>query len=88
MLGKETILDCEVTAYPQAVSIWHYKGKELSKTKKHQVEVYEHDDHAIVLSLRILQLSKEDYGMYTCVASNSMGQTRAKMELYGKTLFY
>ncbi|XP_041370227.1 lachesin-like [Gigantopelta aegis] len=82
VLGKETILDCEVTAYPQAVSIWHYKGRELSKTKKYQVEVYEHDDHAIVLSLRIKHLSKEDYGSYTCVASNSMGQTRAKMELY------
>ena len=81
---KETILDCIVTAYPQAVSVWKFKGRELSKSTKHNVEVFNEGDHKITLSLRIKDIGEEDYGLYTCVASNSMGRTSKRMELYGK----
>ncbi|XP_041369787.1 lachesin-like [Gigantopelta aegis] len=84
VLKKETILDCIVTAYPQAVSVWKFKGRELSKSSKHNVEVFNEGDHKITLSLRIKDIGKEDYGLYTCVASNSMGRTSKRMELYGK----
>jgi len=50
-LGRETILLCSITAYPQAVSYWEKNGRTISSSNKHRIEAYK-DDHALTLSLR------------------------------------
>ncbi|XP_071115659.1 lachesin-like isoform X2 [Haliotis cracherodii] len=81
--GKDTILECVVTAHPQGVSVWKFENRPLPTTmQKYRVEVFEEGSHTITLSLRISQLNEEDYGEYTCVASNSMGSDSKRTLLY------
>lgn len=73
--GKETILMCYVTAFPQALSYWMYRGQEVPTSERIKVEIYsENKPHTIVLSLRVLNISEADYGEYECVASNKLGR--------------
>lgn len=80
--GKETILMCYVTAFPQALSYWMYRGQEVPTSERIKVEIYsENKPHTIVLSLRVLNISEADYGEYECVASNKLGRDREAMIL-------
>ncbi|XP_021359328.1 lachesin-like isoform X1 [Mizuhopecten yessoensis] len=80
--GKETILECRVTANPQVYSTWKRNGVEITNNYKYRVEVYEEDKNTITISLRIRQIDKDDYGPYTCKASNSLGTDMEEMLLY------
>ena len=40
-----------------------------------------------ILSLRIREITHEDYGKYTCFAKNFIGEDKESMILYGKTYF-
>lgn len=80
--GKMTMLMCYVTAFPQALSYWMYRGHEVPTSERIKVEIYsENKPHTIVLSLRVLNISEADYGEYECVASNKLGRDREAMIL-------
>ncbi|KAK7491740.1 hypothetical protein BaRGS_00016996, partial [Batillaria attramentaria] len=82
-VGKETILECLITANPQAVSKWTKDGGELKTTgRKYRVEIYSEAENSITLSLRILNVEKEDFGKYTCEASSIMGRDTETMVLF------
>ncbi|XP_060062805.1 lachesin-like [Ylistrum balloti] len=81
-LGKETILECRVTANPQVYSTWKRNGVEITNNYKYRVEVYEEDKNTITISLRIREIDEHDYGTYTCKASNSLGTDMEEMFLH------
>jgi len=82
-LGKETILECIITAYPHSILYWQKDGSGiLTNSGKYHIDTWEEDDYTMVISLRIKHLSENDYGEYKCVASNSMGRDRQTMTLY------
>lgn len=85
-VGKETILECKVTAFPQAVSIWKFQNQDLFNSFKHRIDVYQDRGHMLTLSLRLPNVTREDFGQYSCYASNSFGMDEETMILYGKTL--
>ncbi|KAK3098502.1 hypothetical protein FSP39_020115 [Pinctada imbricata] len=88
-VGRETILECIIEAFPQALSFWRYKGKELKSSHKHRIEVYQDgEEHQITLSLRIVDIRQEDFGKYVCHASNKLGSDREAMDLFGKKAVY
>ena len=39
---------------------------------------------AVILTLRIRELKKEDFGVYVCTGSNYLGSDMEKMVVYGK----
>ncbi|XP_021371669.1 protein CEPU-1-like isoform X2 [Mizuhopecten yessoensis] len=80
--GRETMLECIITAFPQALSVWKRHGKEIKDTHKHRLEVYNEGDHRITLSLRIMDITAADYGNYTCYASNKLGNDIENMYMY------
>ena len=53
---------------------------------QYEVNVYDHNEepNTIVLSLRIVRVEPQDYGTYTCEASNPFGKVQRLMELYGQ----
>ena len=53
VLGRETILECTITAFPHAVNYWEKDGKRINTFGKHRVEAYDEGDHTLTLSLRI-----------------------------------
>ncbi|XP_070207656.1 lachesin-like [Littorina saxatilis] len=84
-VGKETILECVISASPLHVSRWR-RGQEIYSNEgdRHEVNVYDNnkEPNSIVLSLRILRVEQQDYGTYTCEASNNFGTVVRDMELY------
>ncbi|KAL8583912.1 hypothetical protein ACOMHN_009665 [Nucella lapillus] len=82
-VGRETILECTVTAFPHAVSMWMRNGEKISTlSQKYRLEIYEEQPNSITLSLRIFSIERHDYGVYTCVASNPLGEDTESMILY------
>ena len=83
--GKETILDCVISAKPQAVSEWRRNGISLHKGDKYDIDVFKNEfDSSLTLSLRIKRLVESDYGTYVCIGSNYLGKDDKEMRLYGE----
>ena len=82
--GKDTILECRITAFPQARMYWTRLGKEVVTTSnKYRVEAYDEGGRTITLSLAIENLQTSDFGDYVCHASNSLDTDEETMILYG-----
>ncbi|XP_064620099.1 protein CEPU-1-like isoform X2 [Lineus longissimus] len=81
--GKATILECKITAFPHARSFWSKDGKEITGTSnKYTIEAFEEGTRTISLSLTIEDLKKDDFGKYTCIASNGLGSDEGTMLLH------
>ncbi|KAJ8304740.1 hypothetical protein KUTeg_018323 [Tegillarca granosa] len=80
--GKDTILECKITAFPQAVTVWKRFGKEITSNFKYHVEVYDLGSHRLTLSLRIKNIDTNDFGSYACFSSNKLGEDQEEMILY------
>ncbi|XP_053405621.1 limbic system-associated membrane protein-like [Mercenaria mercenaria] len=83
--GRETFLQCEVTAHPHGTMFWEKDGRDLAadRSGKFNVEIFNTDyDQKKILSLRIREIKNEDFGQYTCVADNFVGADQETMILY------
>jgi len=47
--GRQTILECVITAFPQTVNYWEKDGRQLSSSSKYHVDVYDDGAQRIVL---------------------------------------
>ena len=83
-VGKETILQCKVSASPQESIIWTKNGSALPQSYKYFTELYDDGHHQKTLNLNIIDIEKEDFGSYTCEATNTLGRDSETMLLYGK----
>ncbi|OWF45992.1 Opioid-binding protein/cell adhesion molecule-like [Mizuhopecten yessoensis] len=82
-LGKETILECIISASPMTTSVWLRNGKELkNRSGKFRTEGYSEGPHTVTLNLHIINIQPEDYGIYSCYASNAYGEDVEEMVLY------
>ncbi|KAK3091608.1 hypothetical protein FSP39_021142 [Pinctada imbricata] len=85
--GKETIMECRISANPQAYSAWTRNGRTISAadpgitTPKYRTEIYEEMQYTITISLRILFIDGMDFGEYRCEAENKLGRDREEMIL-------
>ena len=53
-------------------------------SQKYRMEIYDEEPNTITLSLRIFSIERHDYGTYTCVSSNKLGEDSESMILYGE----
>lgn len=82
-LRKETIIQCEISASPQAIVNWR-KGDHIFTANSYQritPEIYEKNIYVTVLRLRIQNLTWSDFGEYICEASNRLGKDQEMMQL-------
>lgn len=84
-LGRETILECVISASQPASYYWEKDGHKFLRgpTDRHRLEAFDVGDHNLVLSLMISDVQRSDFGQYDCHASNRLGATRKSMHLYG-----
>ncbi|KAL3866522.1 hypothetical protein ACJMK2_043815, partial [Sinanodonta woodiana] len=83
--GRETFLECDITANPHGVMYWEKDGIQLTllNQDKYFLDLYTADiPDTNILSLRIKELTTDDFGTYTCVSKNSHGDDRESMVLY------
>uniref|UniRef100_A0A8V0ZK61 Neurotrimin n=1 Tax=Gallus gallus TaxID=9031 RepID=A0A8V0ZK61_CHICK len=78
-VGQKGILMCEASAVPSADFQWYKDDKRLAEGQK-GLKV---ENKAFFSRLTFFNVSEQDYGNYTCVASNQLGNTNASMILYG-----
>uniref|UniRef100_A0A493T9X7 Neurotrimin n=1 Tax=Anas platyrhynchos platyrhynchos TaxID=8840 RepID=A0A493T9X7_ANAPP len=78
-VGQKGILLCEASAVPSADFQWYKDDKRLAEGQK-GLKV---ENKAFFSRLTFFNVSEQDYGNYTCVASNQLGNTNASMILYG-----
>ncbi|NWQ81772.1 CEPU1 protein, partial [Columbina picui] len=79
-VGQKGILLCEASAVPSADFQWYKDDKRLAEGQK-GLKV---ENKAFFSRLTFFNVSEQDYGNYTCVASNLLGNTNASMILYGE----
>ncbi|KAI0235538.1 hypothetical protein LSAT2_013940 [Lamellibrachia satsuma] len=80
-LEKDTILECQITAYPMAVNYWQKDGSRIMSSTKYRLDAYDEEYHTITLSLHIMNIAEIDYGEYTCMANNRLGSDSKTMKL-------
>ncbi|XP_050777678.1 neurotrimin isoform X9 [Gopherus flavomarginatus] len=77
-VGHKGILQCEASAVPAAEFQWYKDDKRLVEGQK-GVKV---ESKAFFSRLTFFNVSEQDYGNYTCVASNKLGNTNVSIILY------
>ncbi|XP_069805019.1 opioid-binding protein/cell adhesion molecule homolog isoform X1 [Dendropsophus ebraccatus] len=78
-VGQKGALRCSALAVPLAEFQWYKEDTRLSNGLE-GVRI-ENKDHLSILTF--FNVSEKDYGNYTCVASNKLGNSNASVILYG-----
>lgn len=74
--GQTTVFEVPFVGYPLPTVGWLYKGKELPKLKRLDVET-----SAEVTSLKLKQAERVDRGTYSCTATNQVCEVSADITL-------
>ncbi|KAM9297005.1 protein CEPU-1-like [Gastrophryne carolinensis] len=80
-LGHQGILQCDALAVPAADFFWYKEDKRLSDLRK-GLKVENRETFSRVTFFNV---SEQDYGNYTCVATNRLGHSNASIILYEET---
>ncbi|XP_077923838.1 obscurin-like [Halichoerus grypus] len=75
--GKHARLSCYVTGEPKPETVWKKDGQLVVEGRRHLV--YEDAQENFVL--KILFCKQSDRGLYTCTASNLVGQTYSSVQV-------
>ncbi|KAM7398634.1 hypothetical protein PAMA_006511 [Pampus argenteus] len=78
-VGQKGVLQCEASAVPRADFEWYKEDRRLSNGIN-GVKIENQGKQSMLIFFNV---SEEDYGNYTCVATNTMGITNASIILYG-----
>lgn len=63
---------------------WEKDGVMIQSNDRYTVDAFHEGGHTLTLSLTIHNIQESDYGRYTCVAANPLGQDEESMFLYSK----
>ncbi|KAL3886670.1 hypothetical protein ACJMK2_026650 [Sinanodonta woodiana] len=73
-LESNTIISCEIAGYPEPNSFeWFHETRLLSTNDKYKIEIPNFSDVHVTSRLRILRITTNDLGNYTCKVKNSIG---------------
>ncbi|TNN47287.1 Limbic system-associated membrane protein [Liparis tanakae] len=78
-VGRVGTLQCEATAVPTPEFEWYRDEKRLSNAQGVNIQIL-----GTTTVLMIANVTEEDYGNYTCVASNRLGVQNASLFLYSE----
>lgn len=87
-LGEDITLICNLESFPRSVTYWVIAGGIVIVTNNKYRVFSEPSDtpaaYKVKLMLLIRDLRPQDFGSYTCVAKNSLGDTEGTIALYEK----
>ncbi|KFM65269.1 Lachesin, partial [Stegodyphus mimosarum] len=86
--GEDVTLVCNLESYPRSVTYWVIARDIVIITNNKYKVMYEPSDlpasYKTKMKLLIRDLRPQDFGSYTCVAKNSLGETEGTIKLYEK----
>ena len=74
--GGETVVQCEVAGQPRPGLTWSRGLTTVNTSHRINFNTFEVGGQVWRHSLNILQLREEDYGNYSCLATNKVGSAR------------
>ncbi|XP_035119906.2 opioid-binding protein/cell adhesion molecule isoform X2 [Callithrix jacchus] len=77
-VGQKGILSCEASAVPMAEFQWFKEDTRLASG----LDGVRIENKGRMSTLTFFNVSEKDYGNYTCVATNKLGNTNASITLY------
>ncbi|KAK1786197.1 hypothetical protein P4O66_017911, partial [Electrophorus voltai] len=78
-VGRQGILQCDATAVPKPEFEWYRDDKRLSNMQGITIQIT-----GTRTMLLVANVTEDDYGNYTCVATNRLGIHNASVFLYSK----
>ncbi|XP_012499738.1 PREDICTED: opioid-binding protein/cell adhesion molecule isoform X4 [Propithecus coquereli] len=78
-VGQKGTLSCEASAVPMAEFQWFKEDTRLATG----LDGLRIESKGHMSTLTFFNVSEKDYGNYTCVATNKLGNTNASITLYG-----
>ncbi|GBN89553.1 Protein CEPU-1 [Araneus ventricosus] len=85
-VGTDVTLACNLESFPQSVTYWNRESGTMVLTNdKYNSVLLNKGLYKVTMQLTIRNLKPEDFGAYTCVAKNSLGETEGTIRLYGKS---
>uniref|UniRef100_T1JK06 Ig-like domain-containing protein n=1 Tax=Strigamia maritima TaxID=126957 RepID=T1JK06_STRMM len=81
-INTEVTLECYVEASPKSVNYWTRENGEILITSD-KYQVYELENvYKVHMKLTIRYLESKDYGGYSCIVKNSMGEAEQSIRLH------
>lgn len=74
-------LECHVEAYPPAAIRWILNQESLVNNQHYRVSQFATADEYTDTTLRVLSIEKRQFGNFSCVANNKLGEQRAIVQL-------
>ena len=82
-VGSDAVLTCNTEAFPVSINYWTKEGEDaLMPSDKYDISIVE-KSYKIFMTLRIRDLTSEDFTSYKCYARNALGSTQGSIKLYG-----
>ncbi|CAL4083900.1 unnamed protein product, partial [Meganyctiphanes norvegica] len=78
--GSDINLECFVEAHPPAITYWEFNGTMVINDSSVHTETISHK-YKTNMILSISGLKGKDFGMYKCIAKNSIGETNGSITL-------
>lgn len=86
-VGSDAVLTCNTEAFPVSINYWTKEGEDaLMPSDKYDINIVE-KSYKIFMTLRIRDLTPEDFTSYKCYARNALGSTQGSIKLYGMSPF-
>lgn len=84
-VGTDVTVDCQIEAYPRAISYWMFESSIILESKKYHLNFTENSYRAH-MKMTVKSLEPKDFGSYKCISKNSLGETEGSIRLYGEYL--
>lgn len=83
-IGSQVSLECHSEAHPKSINYWKTSdGTMIVSDSNIQTSLIE-NSYKTRMELKILRVTKKNFGSYKCVVKNPMGDTEGTIRLYGK----
>ncbi|CAM1324800.1 Uncharacterised protein g8790 [Pycnogonum litorale] len=80
--GTEVQLRCEVESFPEPMRSWQKYETFVVADERHQLSTVILQKYRTLMQLTIMNLQKDDYGAYKCIATNTIGKREGIIRLY------
>ncbi|CAG5046602.1 unnamed protein product [Parnassius apollo] len=80
--GDSVTLECHSEAFPKSINYWTINGHIISQSDtRFEITAIE-KGYEVVMKLKIKRVSRGNFGTYTCISKNSLGDTDGTIKLY------